>query len=436
MLLSCLATPMWLSGASHAASVGVRMISAPSASRTTCFSRLIFSGIVMTIRYPYTAAASAMPIPVLPLVGSISVSPGWMRPFSCASSTMRLPMRSFTEPPALRYSHLASSSQPVSGPMLRNRTMGVEPMASRMESRILGTRSPGRRGWLGAGPGHSRVRRRRDDARRRAGSFREGRAGPRARRAALRLAPRAPRGRVGVPSRARISTGATGTSRSRPTRCPGTAGRGDAGRSSAPRADDPRTRRSRTIPRECRSAAGVAGRHRREADRCRRLRGWRPCALPRQRRACEDPSVAQKTLVVQVPPADRERLQARLERGVFEHRSVPHAVFSVKGEGAVATLYLSGKLVVQGEDPAIFVERFLGPSAPAAAAKAGSEVDVDARDDEATIGSDECGKGDYFGPLIVAAVRLEPGEARKLRASGVRDSKTLSDETALRLGGA
>jgi hypothetical protein len=33
------ATPMWLSGASHAASVGVRMISAPSASSTTCFSR-------------------------------------------------------------------------------------------------------------------------------------------------------------------------------------------------------------------------------------------------------------------------------------------------------------------------------------------------------------------------------------------------------------
>ena len=42
--------PMWLSGASYAASVGVRMISAPSASSTTCFSRLIFSGIVMIVR--------------------------------------------------------------------------------------------------------------------------------------------------------------------------------------------------------------------------------------------------------------------------------------------------------------------------------------------------------------------------------------------------
>ena len=48
--LSRFATPMWLSGESHAASVGVRMISAPSASRTTCFSCDIFSGIVMMTR--------------------------------------------------------------------------------------------------------------------------------------------------------------------------------------------------------------------------------------------------------------------------------------------------------------------------------------------------------------------------------------------------
>ena len=50
ILFSWFATPMWLSGESQAASVGVRMISAPSASSTTCFSRLIFSGIVMIIR--------------------------------------------------------------------------------------------------------------------------------------------------------------------------------------------------------------------------------------------------------------------------------------------------------------------------------------------------------------------------------------------------
>lgn len=142
--------------------------------------------------------------------------------------------------------------------------------------------------------------------------------------------------------------------------------------------------------------------------------------------------MAQKTLVVQVSKLERERLVERLALGTFEHRGVPHAQFSVKGEGVVATLYESGKLVVQGEDPSLFAERFLGrlpDDAPVSPPDASGE-------DRPTIGSDECGKGDYFGPLVVAAVRLGPGDSRKLRDSGVRDSKTMSDETALRLGGA
>ena len=145
--------------------------------------------------------------------------------------------------------------------------------------------------------------------------------------------------------------------------------------------------------------------------------------------------MAQKTLVVHLQSVDRARLRVRLETGAFEHRSVPHADLSVKGEGVVATLYASGKLVVQGEDPALFVERFVGPlpSGSEKTPRDAPEADVDGR---ATVGSDECGKGDYFGPLVVAAVRLEAGEARGVVDSGVRDSKTVSDESALRLGGA
>ena len=45
-----LATPICDSGASHAASVGVRMISAPRALSMFIFSLLIFSGSVMIIR--------------------------------------------------------------------------------------------------------------------------------------------------------------------------------------------------------------------------------------------------------------------------------------------------------------------------------------------------------------------------------------------------
>lgn len=42
-----------------------------------------------------------------------------------------------------------------------------------------------------------------------------------------------------------------------------------------------------------------------------------------------------------------------------------------------------------------------------------------------TGGSDEAGKGDYFGPLVVAAVLLDPDSAARLRASGLADSKLL-----------
>ena len=40
--------------------------------------------------------------------------------------------------------------------------------------------------------------------------------------------------------------------------------------------------------------------------------------------------MAQKTLVVQVPHAERARLAERLALGTFERRGVAHAVFSVK----------------------------------------------------------------------------------------------------------
>jgi ribonuclease HIII len=43
------------------------------------------------------------------------------------------------------------------------------------------------------------------------------------------------------------------------------------------------------------------------------------------------------------------------------------------------------------------------------------------------IGTDESGKGDYFGPLVIAGVYVNPDITEKLKKLGVRDSKTLSD---------
>lgn len=48
-------------------------------------------------------------------------------------------------------------------------------------------------------------------------------------------------------------------------------------------------------------------------------------------------------------------------------------------------------------------------------------------------GSDESGKGDFFGPLVVAAVVVDNTTASKLRAAGVKDCKLLSDKKILEL---
>jgi ribonuclease HIII len=45
------------------------------------------------------------------------------------------------------------------------------------------------------------------------------------------------------------------------------------------------------------------------------------------------------------------------------------------------------------------------------------------------IGTDESGKGDYFGPLVIAAVFTDPSLSKKLKEIGVRDSKELTDES-------
>ena len=44
------------------------------------------------------------------------------------------------------------------------------------------------------------------------------------------------------------------------------------------------------------------------------------------------------------------------------------------------------------------------------------------------IGTDESGKGDYFGPMVVAAVFFDSVTGPKLEALGVKDSKLLSDK--------
>lgn len=126
---------------------------------------------------------------------------------------------------------------------------------------------------------------------------------------------------------------------------------------------------------------------------------------------------------------------AKLKEYLNDHgylfRSVDYAHFGAasKTEKINLTMYKSGKLFIQGKGAGDFVRFFLEPEI-LKAAKLGYEDTIDEKGNVDRIGIDESGKGDYFGPLVIASVFVAKGQAQGLRNMGVKDSKNLTDKMA------
>jgi ribonuclease HIII len=140
------------------------------------------------------------------------------------------------------------------------------------------------------------------------------------------------------------------------------------------------------------------------------------------------------TYVARLDPAAGRRLKDDLGREQYAFRPQDHAWWSARGPDTVVTLYRSGKLVVQGQGAEAFVTRYLDQGAERKGGEGAAPSGRVLR--HAEIGSDESGKGDYFGPLTVAAALVDPSTEAELRALGVQDSKAVSDGLVRRVEGA
>ena len=106
----------------------------------------------------------------------------------------------------------------------------------------------------------------------------------------------------------------------------------------------------------------------------------------------------------------------------------PYSVFQVKEYDCVITLYESGKAMFQGT------------SADVDAAIWGTVLDNTKEKQEeqkkkdqkyhncSSVGSDEVGTGDYFGPIVVTAAYVKKEDIEKLEKLGVGDSKKITDD--------
>ena len=135
----------------------------------------------------------------------------------------------------------------------------------------------------------------------------------------------------------------------------------------------------------------------------------------------------------------------------FEDKKRPktpdYAIFQADEADTVVTLYNSGKAVFQGISADIDanmwkeMERHLNPTKKVEMTnsndKKKKEKIIEKIDPKIyyanTIGSDEVGTGDYFGPIVVTASYVKKENITFLEDLGVKDSKKLTDEKILEI---
>ena len=89
------------------------------------------------IGYPFTAETKDRAMPVLPVLASTMVKPGFRSPLFSAFSIINRAIRSLMLPLGLRYSGLARTSLSKPSVTLLRRTKGVLPMRSSMLCRTV-----------------------------------------------------------------------------------------------------------------------------------------------------------------------------------------------------------------------------------------------------------------------------------------------------------
>lgn len=127
-----------------------------------------------------------------------------------------------------------------------------------------------------------------------------------------------------------------------------------------------------------------------------------------------------------------ELLKEILESEGFEFGSKPYSLFHAAKAKVNVTVYEKGpKVVVQGKETADFVQFLLEPRI-LGQAEIGYEEQLHPAMFEPHFGIDESGKGDFFGPLVIAGVYTDRESARQFLASGIQDSKAIKSDARIR----
>lgn len=138
---------------------------------------------------------------------------------------------------------------------------------------------------------------------------------------------------------------------------------------------------------------------------------------------------------------ETKKLMADFYKDMKRDKTPPYAIFQADTGDTIVTLYESGKAMFQGvsadieagmwesigkdkENIDYFIDR---EEVKEKKEKTTIPIDI------SSVGSDEVGTGDYFGPIIVCASYVNRKDISFLEELGVRDSKKLTDDKILKI---
>ncbi len=138
---------------------------------------------------------------------------------------------------------------------------------------------------------------------------------------------------------------------------------------------------------------------------------------------------------------ETKKLMNNFYRDMKRDKTPPYAIFQADTGDTIVTLYESGKAMFQG----VSADIEAGMWESIGKDKENIDYFIDREDvkekkeentiptDISSVGSDEVGTGDYYGPIVVTASYVNKEDIPFLTELGVKDSKKLSDEQILKI---
>lgn len=149
-----------------------------------------------------------------------------------------------------------------------------------------------------------------------------------------------------------------------------------------------------------------------------------------------------KTITLKVSPNTMDKMKEYFSDKKRE-KTPPYAVFQANEADTVVTLYESGKALFQGISADIDagmwsqMEKHLNPDKSVSMKVAGEKSKKSIKNPKvynaSTIGSDEVGTGDYFGPIVVTASYVSKENIPYLESLHIKDSKKMTDDEILKV---